>query len=93
MVTYFICKFLLLSIFLLFCSGLVRDRDNILVLFLYFELMLLVGGVVFILESFFLQTVGGLLFFIYILTFAAIKAAIGISIIVAYVKYCNTLNC
>ena len=93
MTFYFITKYFILFIICLLFIGIINDYNNILILFLYFELLLLVTGLWILINAILYNAVIGAVFFIYITSIAAIKAAIGLSLIILFVKNCNTLNC
>jgi len=93
MIIYFITKYCSLLLFGGLFIGIINNRNNVLLLFFFFELLLLIAGLGFIINSLFFNTITGFILFIYVVTLAAIKTAIGVSLIVLFVKHCNTLNC
>jgi NADH:ubiquinone oxidoreductase subunit K len=84
MIQYLVLKSIIVLTLGLFVFLIGQSSFHILVIFLYFELLLLFSTVLLIFIS--KQAIFTVTFFIFIITLAAIKAAIGLSIIITYIK-------
>ena len=73
-------------LFIISLSGLIRNRQNILIVLMSIELLLLSINLNFILFSVYLDDLYGQLFSFFILTVAAAESAIGLAIIIIYYK-------
>lgn len=89
---YILIKVSILIIVTLLWLGIMKDKYNILYLFIYFELLLLTGITIFTLQYVLVTNLYSLIFFTFSISLAAIKAAIGLSLIIVWVKHWNTLN-
>ena len=92
MLYLFITKVLFFTSITLLYYGLLLDKTNAVFLFLYFELLILLSLVIFINYTLHLESILGIIFIIFIVTLAAIKAAVGLSLIVSWVKHWGSLN-
>ena len=73
----------------LFCisvAGIFLNRKNVIILLMSIELMLLAVNINLVAFSFFLNDLAGQVFALFILTVAAGEAAIGLAIVVVYMR-------
>ena len=70
-----------------------ETRENILFLFFASEALFLCGSAMWLVSYIAYNSITGILVFIFLISLAAIKAAIGIYFIVWFVGTCNTYNC
>merc|ERR1712100_305228 len=77
-------KYLTLSmiVFLIGISGIILNRQNIIIMLMSIELMLLAVNLNFIIFSVYLDDIMGQLFALLVLTIAAAESAIGLAILV-----------
>ena len=86
--------FLLLGA-VLFCismAGIFLNRKNVIILLMSIELMLLAVNMNFVAFSHFLGDLSGQVFVFFILTVAALEAAIGLAILVVLFRNRRTIN-
>jgi NADH-quinone oxidoreductase subunit K len=76
-------NFLLFTISL---NGLIRNRQNILIVLMSIELLLLSINLNFVIFSIYLDDLYGQLFSFFILTVAAAESAVGLAIIIIYYR-------
>jgi len=81
-----------LTVFLTGFSGLLLNRQNILIAIMSIELMLLAVNLNFIVFSVYLDDIVGQLFVLFILTVAATESAIGLAILVVCHKVLGTIS-
>lgn len=72
--------------FIISLSGLIRNRQNILIVLMSIELLLLSINLNFVIFSVYLDDVYGQLFSLFILTVAAAESAVGLAIIIIYYR-------
>ena len=88
-------KYLTLSmiVFLIGISGIILNRQNIIIMLMSIELMLLAVNLNFIIFSVYLDDImGGQLFALLVLTIAAAESAIGLAILVVYYRVRGTIS-
>ena len=73
-------------LFIISLTGLIRNRQNILLVLMSIELLLLSVNLNFILFSLYLDDLYGQLFSFFILTVAAAESAVGLAIIIIYYR-------
>ena len=89
----FCYKSLLILTIILLLYGIIVDKHNAVFLFLFFELLIILAIVLLTIQSIaHYNSFIGVIFFIFVIGLAAIKAAIGLSVIVSWVKHRGTLN-
>ena len=86
-------KYLTLSmiVFLIGISGIILNRQNIIIMLMSIELMLLAVNLNFIIFSVYLDDIMGQLFALLVLTIAAAESAIGLAILVVYSRVRGTI--
>ena len=72
--------------------GIFLNRKNIIVLLMAIELMLLAVNTNFIAFSHYMNDISGQIFVFFILTVAAVEAAIGLAILIVLFRNLNTIN-
>jgi NADH:ubiquinone oxidoreductase subunit K len=87
-------KYLTLSmiVFLIGISGIILNRQNIIIMLMSIELMLLAVNLNFIIFSVYLDDIMGQLFALLVLTIAAAESAIGLAILVVYYRVLGTIS-
>jgi NADH:ubiquinone oxidoreductase subunit K len=87
-------KYLTLSmiVFLIGISGIILNRQNIIIMLMSIELMLLAVNLNFIIFSVYLDDIMGQLFALLVLTIAAAESAIGLAILVVYYRVRGTIS-
>merc|ERR1711985_229406 len=75
-----------LILFLIGISGIILNRQNIIIMLMSIELMLLAVNLNFIIFSVYLDDIMGQLFALLVLTVAAAESAIGLAILVVYYR-------
>lgn len=73
-------------LFIISLTGLIKNRQNILLVLMSIELLLLSVNLNFILFSIYLDDLYGQLFSFFILTVAAAESAVGLAIIIIYYR-------
>ena len=73
-------------LFIISLTGLIKNRQNILLVLMSIELLLLSVNLNFILVSIYLDDIYGQLFSFFILTVAAAESGIGLAIIIIYYR-------
>ncbi len=72
--------------------GIFLNRKNVIVLLMSIELMLLAVNTNFIAFSHYMNDISGQIFVFFILTVAAVEAAIGLAILIVLFRNLNTIN-
>ena len=72
--------------------GIFLNRKNVIVLLMSIELMLLAVNTNFIAFSHYMNDISGHIFVLFILTVAAVEAAIGLAILIVLFRNLNTIN-
>ena len=87
-------KYLTLSmiVFLIGISGIILNRQNIIIMLMSIELMLLAVNLNFIIFSVYLDDIMGQLFALLVLTIAAAESAIGLAILVSYFRVRGSIS-
>jgi len=87
-------KYLTLSliVFLIGISGIILNRQNIIIMLMSIELMLLAVNLNFIIFSVYLDDIMGQLFALMVLTIAAAESAIGLAILIVYYRVRGTIS-
>jgi len=78
--------------FVISVAGIFINRKNVIVLLMCVELMLLAVNINFVAFSHFLGDSGGQVFVFFILTVAAVEAAIGLAILIVLFRNRGTIN-
>lgn len=86
---YLIFSTLLFSIGL---TGIFINRKNIIILLMCIEIILLAVNTNFIIFSYFINDLTGQIFVFFVLTVAAVEAAIGLAILIALFRQKNTIK-
>jgi NADH-quinone oxidoreductase subunit K len=73
-------------LFIISLNGLIRNRQNILIVLMSIELLLLSINLNFVIFSIYLDDLYGQLFSFFILTVAAAESAVGLAIIIIYYR-------
>lgn len=73
-------------LFILSLNGLIKNRQNILIVLMSIELLLLSINLNFVIISIYLDDLYGQLFSFFILTVAAAESAVGLAIIIIYYR-------
>lgn len=79
-------------LFSLGMTGVILNRNNLIVLLMCVELILLAVNTNFIAFSYFLNDLTGQVFVFFVLTVAAAEAAIGLAILVVFFRNKNTIH-
>ena len=74
------------AVFVISLGGLIRNRQNILIVLMSIELLLLSINLNFVIFSVYLDDLYGQLFSFFILTVAAAESAVGLAIIIIYYR-------
>ena len=84
----------LFSILLLFCGliGLIKNKSNVLLIFIFLEVALLSINLIFIFSSNLINNNTNLIIAIFILTLAACESCIGLAILITFFKLKGTTN-
>ena len=73
-------------LFIISLNGLIRNRQNILIVLMSIELLLLSINLNFVIFSIYLDDLYGQLFSFFVLTVAAAESAVGLAIIIIYYR-------
>jgi NADH-quinone oxidoreductase subunit K len=80
------------TVFLIGTFGLVLNKKNILLILMSVELMLFAANFNFILFSVFIDDLVGQIFVLFTVAIAAAESAIGLAILVAHFRVCNSIS-